>query len=119
MTHRRVAYFVLASSLVLASCSKTEPAKPYAVEEVSLARISADLAAGKTTAVAVTKAYMERIKMYDGPLHAVIAVAPDALDQAAASDKRRADKKALGPLDGVPIMLKDNIEAIGMPNTAG
>src|SRR5882757_8929457 len=104
-------------ALPLAACSQKEAA-PYAVEEVPLAQISADLSAGKTTSVAVTKAYMERIKMYDGPLHAVIAVAPDALDQAAAADKRRADKKALGPLDGVPIMLKDNIEAIGMPNTA-
>jgi amidase len=119
MLYRRVTYLALASSLALAGCSKTEPAKPYAVEEVPLARISADLAAGKTTAVAVTKAYIERIKAYDGPLHSVIMVAPDALDQAAASDKRRKEGKALGPLDGIPILLKDNIDATGMPTTAG
>ena len=118
MQKHSLAALVLVSAVALTACSKQDAA-PYAVEEVSLAQVSADLAAGKTTSVAVTKAYIERIKMYDGPLHAVIAIAPDALDQAAASDKRRKDGKAMGPLDGVPILLKDNIEAMGMPNTAG
>lgn len=108
----------LALVFALAGCSKKEQAA-YNVEEVPLVQISADLAAGKTTAVAVTRAYIQRIKTYDGPLHAVILIAPDALDQAAASDKRRAAGKALGPLDGVPILIKDNIDAVGMPTTAG
>ena len=80
----------LISTLAIAACSKQD-AKPYAVEEVSLAQISDDLASGKTTSVAVTKAYIERIKQYDPQLHSVILIAPDALDQAAASDKRRKD----------------------------
>ena len=115
-------YLLMASAamvLALAGCSKMESAKPYAVEETPLAQISADLAAGKTTSVAVTKAYIDRIKTYDGPLHAVILVAPDALDQAAASDKRRKEGHVLGPMDGIPILLKDNIDAVGMPTTAG
>ncbi len=91
----------------------------YVVEEKPLAQVSRDLAAGKVSAVAVTKAYIARIKAYDGPLHAVIAIAPDALKQAAASDKRRKAGHPLGPLDGVPIMLKDNIDATGMATTAG
>jgi amidase len=119
MRYRPLVGFVVMSSLALAACSKQEPAKPYAVEEVPLAKVSADLAAKHTTSVAVTKAYIDRIKMYDGQLHAVILAAPDALQQAAASDKRRAEGKALGPLDGVPILLKDNIDAVGMPTTAG
>lgn len=92
---------------------------PYEVEEVPLSRISADLAAGRTSSVAVTKAYIERIRKYDEALNAVILVAPDALEQAAASDQRRKAGKALGALDGVPILLKDNIDALGMPTTAG
>ncbi len=119
MRYRQATCLALTTSLLLVSCSKTETAKPYAVEEVPLAQVSADLVAGKATAVAVTKAYIERIRAYDGPLHSVIAIAPDALDQAAASDKRRKEGKALGPLDGVPILLKDNIDATGMPTTAG
>jgi amidase len=119
MSFRSMACAALIASLALAACSETAPQKPYAVEEVPLAQIAADLAAKTTTSVAVTQAYIDRINLYDGPLNAVISVAPDALDQAAASDKRRADGKALGPLDGVPILLKDNIDSVGVPNTAG
>jgi len=108
----------LVSTLALSACSKQE-AKPYAVEEVSLAQISADLASGKATSVAVTKAYIDRIKEYDPQLHSVILVAPDALDQAAASDKRRKEGHAIGPLDGIPILFKDNIDVAGYPTTAG
>ena len=119
MLYRPAAGFVVMASLAFAACSKQEPAKPYAVEEVPLSKISADLAAKTTTSVAVTQGYIDRIKMYDANLKAIILVAPDALAQAAASDKRRKDGKALGPLDGVPILLKDNIDAVGMPTTAG
>ena len=108
------------TSLALAACSREEAAqKPYAVEEVSLAQLSTDLAAKTTTSVAATQAYMDRIKMYDDALNAIIALQPDALEQAAASDKRRADGKALGPLDGVPVLVKDNIDAVGTPTTTG
>jgi amidase len=119
MLMRRSAFCVaVILSLPLAACSKKEEAT-YAVEEVPLAQVSADLAAGKTTSVAATKAYIARIKALDGPLHSVIVIAPDALDQAAASDKRRKDGKSLGPLDGVPLLFKDNIDTVGMPTTAG
>lgn len=116
MMFRSVLRATLISCLALTACSKE---KPYAVEEVSLAQLSADLAAKKTTSAAVTQAYIDRIKMYNAPLNAIIAVAPDAVAQAQASDKRRAEGKALGPLDGIPIILKDNIDATGMPTTAG
>jgi amidase len=119
MFHRpTLCCIALASSLALASCSKPAP-RTYAVEEVPLAQVSADLAAGKTTSAAVTQAYIDRIKTYNGALNAVIAIMPDALDQARASDKRRAEGKALGPLDGVPVLLKDNIDATGAPTTSG
>jgi amidase len=98
--------------------SQEKPAA-YIVEETPLAQISHDLSTGKVSAVAVTKAYIDRIRTYDGQLHSVILIAPDALEQAAVSDKRRKAGHALGPLDGVPIMLKDNIDAVGMATTAG
>ena len=102
--------------LLLAACSK--PA-PYEIKEVPLTQVEADLASGKTTSAAVTAAYIDHIKKYDGALHSVILVAPDAMAQAKASDARRKAGKALSPMDGVPIMLKDNIDAVGMPTTAG
>lgn len=118
MLSRATVCVALMSGLALAACSKA-PDKPYEVTEVSLSQLSADLAAKKATSVAITQAYIDRINLYDAPLNAVIALQPDALEQAAASDKRRAQGKALGPLDGVPILLKDNIDAVGTPTTAG
>jgi amidase len=107
----------------LSACSGGEPTpmatSAYDVEEVPLHRISEDLMASRTTSVAITRAYIDRIEAMDGPLNSVILVAPDAMDQAAASDARRADGNALGPLDGVPILVKDNHDAVGMPTTAG
>ena len=119
--HRPLTAIALILSLSLASCGEKEapPATPYAVEEVPLYQVAEDLKAGKTTSVAATQAYIDRIKMYDGPLNGVIAIAPDALQQAAAADQRRKDGKTLGYLDGIPILLKDNLDAVGMPTTAG
>ncbi len=110
----------LAVAVSLASCSEqTPPPEPYNVAEAPLSQISADLAAGKTTSVEITKGYIHRIETMDEPLNGVIMIAPDALDQAAASDERRAAGQAIGPLDGVPILFKDNHDAVGMPTTAG
>jgi len=111
--------FVWILCLGLAACRQDAPAAPYEVEEVPLSQISDDLAARKTSSTAITQAYIDRINKYDGPLNGVIAIAPDALPQAAAADARRKAGRALGPLDGVPILLKDNIDATGMPTTAG
>lgn len=119
MLNRPLACLALAFCLSLTACSQEEPAKPYVVEEVPLAQISADLAAGKTTSVEVTQAYISRIEKYDEDLNSVITIAHDALDQAAASDARRANGTTLGPLDGIPILIKDNIDVAGMPTTVG
>ncbi len=84
-----------------------------ALENVSLSQLSSDLAQGKVTAEAITRAYLDRIDRLDrrGPaIRAVIALNPDALAQARAADRRRAAGKRLGPLDGIPILVKDNIE---------
>ncbi|SFK02523.1 amidase [Sphingomonas sp. NFR04] len=92
------------------------------VAEVPATKIAADLASGKTSSAAVTAAYLARIAAMDqkGPtLRAVIAVSPDALAQARASDARRKAGKPLGPLDGVPVLIKDNIETKELPTTAG
>ena len=121
--HLRTTTLTVLAALSLAACSDgesaTSAAADYAVVEVPLHQVSADLASGRTTSVAVTGAYIERIEAMDGPLNSVISVAPDALEQAAASDARRAAGRSLGPLDGVPILLKDNLDAVGVPTTAG
>ncbi len=100
----------------------TLAAAPYPVAEKSVAQIAADLTAGRTTSVAVVQAYLKRIDSIDthGPqLRSVIAVSPTVLAEARAADAARAAGRSHGPLAGVPVLIKDNIETTGMPTTAG
>ena len=98
-------------------------AAPAPEPDRSIAQVEADLAAGRTTSVALVKHYLARIETVDkaGPrLNAVIALNPNALADAAASDARRKAHHARGGLEGVPILIKDNIDSADpIPTTAG
>lgn len=109
----------LAAALAVAA-----PAMAQAqVEEVSIDRLQAQMQSRATDSVAVTRAYLARIAAMDraGPtLRSVIAVNPDALQQAAALDAERRAGRVRGPLHGVPVLIKDNIEtADRIATTAG
>ena len=109
----------LALALTLATPAIAAPS----IVERPLAALSDDLTARRITSVEATRAYLRRIAAMDrkGPtLRAIIATNPDAIVQARASDARRRAGRSLGPLDGVPILIKDNIEtADPMATTAG
>ena len=96
---------------------------PYPVEEKSILEIKADLAAGRTQSVDVVQAYLDRIARLDGTgpeLHSVIVINPQVLAQAKVIDEARAAGKTMGPLAGIPILIKDNIESSdGTATTAG
>jgi amidase len=89
----------------------------------SLADLGRDLADGKITSEQLVVAYLARIAAIDtaGPnLRAVIALNPHALEDARALDAERKGRGPRGPLHGLPILIKDNIEtADDMPTTAG
>ena len=100
-----------------------QPARPAPdVVELSAADARSRLGAGTLTSRALTQAYLDRIAAIDdaGPrLNAVIELNPDALAQAEALDAERKAARCAGPLHGIPVLLKDNIDVAGMVNSAG
>ena len=93
------------------------------VVERDLADIQRSVARGELTYQELTALCLHRIKTLDQSHHgynAVMAVAPDAMEQARARDAGRAAAgEALPPLYGIPVLLKDNIHAANMPASAG
>jgi len=77
------------------------------------------LADGSLTATALTQHYLERIAELNPALRAVITVSPDALEQAADSDAALQSGRPRGALDGIPVLVKDNVQVAGAPTTAG
>lgn len=81
--------------------------------------LTAALARGETTAEAVARQSLARITAEDGRLNAVITPNPQVLEDARAIDRRRAAGAALGPLAGVPVLVKDTMNMAGLPTTGG
>ena len=77
------------------------------------------MAEGRLTSVELVEHLLRRIEEREPTLHALIAVHPQALDQARAADARRAAGQARSELDGIPVIIKDNIECLGLPATVG
>src|SRR5947209_8418741 len=86
---------------------------PTRHNEATIAQLQAEMAAGKLTSRDLTKEYIARINALDqsGPgVNAIIELNPDALDMADRADKLRRQGTVLGPLHGIPILVKDNID---------
>jgi amidase len=114
---------VVAATFVLTLASPAV-ARPSSFEwvEATIADVEAAFADGSLTCHRLVQGYLDRIAAYDdeGPaLHAVITTAPDALAAADALDATYADRGPVGPLHCVPVLLKDNVDAAGLPTTGG
>lgn len=124
---RFAALVVLA--VVTAGCSAEQaPASAQAntpaidVVELSATAARERMKAGTLTSRALTQAYLDRIAAIDdaGPmLNSVIELNPTALSDAETLDRERREGKVRGPLHGIPVLIKDNIDVAGMVNSAG
>ncbi len=122
-------FSALSVLLVIASVScdqkkgKTESASPFRFEEYTISLLQQGYDNGDFTITDVVQAYLDRIEAIDdgGPmLNAVIQVNPDALAIAAQLDAELKEGKKRGPMHGVPVLLKDNIDTHDrMETTAG
>ena len=94
----------------------------FTVPETTIADIHAAYRAGTLTARALVEAYLDRIETYDrnGPaINSIVSVNPDAKEEAARLDAEFARGGPVGPLHGIPVIMKDQADVDGMPTTMG
>jgi amidase len=106
----------------LVDMTSAEQTLNFTLEEATLADIQTAVKDGRLTARRLVEMYLARIEAYDkkGPaLNAVILVNSKALETADDLDARFRTSGPVGPLHGIPVLLKDNVDTAGMPTTAG
>src|ERR1700730_14781411 len=109
-------------SAILAAVSASAAGPQIDLEELTVDDIQKGFQSGQFSAQSLTEAYLARIDAIDrhGPaINAVIELNPEALKIAAELDRERKAKGARGPLHGVPVLVKDNIDSGKMRSTAG
>lgn len=93
---------------------------PFILIDATIPELQAAMEAGKMTSQGLVQQYLDRIEAYDdnGPkLNAILAINPNALNEASQLDEEREQQGARGPLHGIPIILKDNYNTKDMPAT--
>lgn len=92
------------------------------LETAKISDLQGAMDSGRVSSVDLVRAYEKRIEALntDGPgLNAVRALNPDALREAGALDRERRRGNVRGPLHGIPVLIKDNVDIAGQPTTAG
>jgi Asp-tRNA(Asn)/Glu-tRNA(Gln) amidotransferase A subunit family amidase len=99
--------------------ASTTDADSFDLLEATVEDVHAAFEAGELTAEALVDRYLARIEAFDDDLNAILTVNDDAPRRAAKLDERLETEGFVGPLHGVPIILKDNQDTHDMPTTAG
>ena len=104
---------ITALPLTMRADQNKEAGVPKRHNEATIAQLQAEMASGQLTSEALTKEYLARISALDSGaegVNSIIELNPDALDMARRADRLRRQGRLLGPLHGIPVLLKDNID---------
>ena len=93
--------------------------RPFSVVEATIPQMQEAMAKKQVTSRQLVEQYLIRIALYEKRLNAALAINPNALAEADALDRERAQGRLRGPLHGIPVALKDNIHTTNMPTTGG
>lgn len=108
-----------AASLILANAGWAR-SRGFDLEETTIGALQQAMASGEASSHSIVAAYIARINEIDSRLNSVVEINPDALTIAAQLDRERRSGRVRGPLHGVPVLLKDNIDTADlMKTTAG
>jgi amidase len=117
--NRLPALVALALVGVFSMLATAQTPRAFSVVEATIPEMQRAMSEGRTTSRELVRLYLTRIGTYDHLVHAVLAVNPKALEEAALRDRERAGGHVRGPLHGIPVALKDNIQTTMMPTTGG
>ncbi len=109
------ALLLLATTPLLAQ----QESKPFSVVEATIPQMQEALRTGRVTSRELVTQHLVRIALYEDRLNAVMTVNARALEDADRLDRERASGKIRGPLHGIPVALKDNINTAGIRTTGG
>lgn len=107
---------------ILQGQNAKEESKPFEITETTIELVHGAYKSGELTARQLVQGYLDRVRAYDqqGPkLNAIITVNPKALEEADRLDGEYKRSGLVGPLHGIPILVKDEIDTAGMPTTLG